>query len=312
MEQDNAKITPRELLRDHPSKPALDLDNLFSTSAGMATIAEHGQAILRQLEVIFLDWAALIPAANIRYPSLMNVADLDRLNYFRNFPHLALCACAISDSACADYSKQTEGLSLLDHHQLQSAEFCLPPAACYNVYLSMRGQRLRTTRCVTTVANCFRNEDHYEGLRRLRAFTLREIVFVGRAEDVKAHLRNYRAIAVQFLSELGLPFEIKHASDPFFDKAGTAARATRIFPTKEELLYRGDLAIASLNYHRRFFGERCGIHFGDEPAHTGCIGFGLERWIHSLAEHFGADTGIILNRLQASHTKVMSQQSTSQ
>lgn len=311
MEDDNSKITSRNLRQD-PLKLPLNIEKLFSTSAGMATFTDRGQAILQQLEAIFLAWAAIIPAANIRYPSLIPVSDLDALNYFRSFPHLALCACAINDSGLSEYSRRTDGVSLLDHDRLQSAEFCLPPAACYNVYISMRGQRLSTTRCVTTVANCFRNEDQYHGLKRLRSFTLREIVFVGLAEEVKAHLRKYRAIALQFLSELGLTVEIKHASDPFFDKAGTAARAARIFPTKEEILYRGDLAIASLNYHRRFFGERCAIHIGDEPAHTGCIGFGLERWIHALADHFRSDTGLILDRLHSSHAKVMSQQSTTQ
>lgn len=312
MKNNDLQVASNTLLGDNPTKPALSIETLFSTSDGMATFTDRGHAILQQLELIFLAWADLIPAANIRYPSLIHVTDLDRLNYFRNFPHLALCACAISDSACADYSKKQDNLLRLDHRRLQSAEFCLPPAACYNVYLSMRGQRLSGTRCVTTVANCFRNEDHYQGLRRLRAFTLREIVFVGRGEEVKTYLRKYRAIALQFLGELGLPVEVKHASDPFFDKASTAARATRIFPTKEELLYGGTLAIASLNYHRRFFAERCGIAMEDEPAHTGCIGFGLERWVYSLIEHFGADTQIILDRLQASHSAVMSQQSISQ
>ncbi|MCA1479804.1 aminoacyl--tRNA ligase-related protein [Bradyrhizobium sp. NBAIM08] len=310
----NIELTPapNTLTGNNPSKAAPSIEALFSTSGGMATFTDRGHAIIQQLEVIFLDWASFIPATNIRYPSLIPIADLDRLNYFRNFPHLALCACAISESACADFSKGQDDLLRLDHRQLQSAEFCLPPAACYNVYLSMRGQHLSATRCVTTVANCFRNEDHYQGLRRLRAFTLREIVFVGRDEDVKTYLRKYRAIALEFLGELGLTIEVKHASDPFFDKASTAARATRIFPTKEELLFNGTLAIASLNYHRRFFGERCGITIEGEPAHTGCIGFGLERWVYALTEHFGTDTGVILDRLQASHSAVMSHQSASQ
>ena len=57
---------------------------------------------------------------------------------------------------------------------------------------------------------------------------------------------------------------------------------------KEELLC-GDLAIASLNFHRNFFGERCGIQLASGgPAFTGCVGMGLERWIHVLQQRHGA------------------------
>lgn len=279
----------------------------FSTSGGMATLTDDGHAIFQKLEQIFLTWATLADAASIRYPALLHVSDLDRLNYFRNFPHLVLCACAVDCTAREIHGHRNDDITLLDHAELQDAEFCLPPAACYNVYLSLRGQRLITPRHVTTVATCFRNEEYYDQLRRLRAFTLREIVCVGDGAAVKAHLQRFRAVTLEFLSQLGLPIQTEHASDPFFDKTGTAARAARIFPTKEEVLYRGQLAIASLNYHRRFFGERCEIGYGDEVAHTGCVGFGLERWIQALTEHFGADVHRILAELSAAQGKVMAQ-----
>jgi threonyl-tRNA synthetase len=303
MEAQRETVPHDALRRCIEARPASE--TLFTSASGMATLTDRGHAILQQLEKIFVDWASLTQAASIRYPALIHVSDLDRLNYFRNFPHLVLCACVVDGSAHESHGHRKEDIALLDHGELQDAEFCLPPAACYNVYLSLRGQRLAATRHVTTVANCFRNEDYYDGLKRLRAFTLREIVCVGTAEDVKAHLMRYRAITLEFFSHLGLPIEMEHASDPFFDKAGTAARAARIFPTKEEVLYRGELAIASLNYHRRFFGERCEISVGDGPAHTGCVGFGLERWIQALAEHFGADVERILAALSSAHAKVM-------
>jgi hypothetical protein len=41
----------------------------------------------------------------------------------------------------------------------------------------------------------------------------------------------------------------------------------------------GEIAIASLNLHRNFFGERLSIAFDGQPAFTSCVGFGLERWL---------------------------------
>ena len=66
----------------------------------------------------------------------------------------------------------------------------------------------------------------------------------------------------------------------------------KLFPQKEEMVYGRSLAIASLNFHRNFFGERCGIRTADgEPAFTGCVAFGIERWLHALLERFAGDAG---------------------
>ena len=295
-----------ERAKAEPTTRRIQQEDLFSTADGMATLTEKGHLVYRKLESIFLEWASMTNAASIRYPALIRVSDLDRLNYFRNFPQLVLCVCAMDGAAHAGHGQRQDDIGALNHSDLGNAEFCLPPAACYNVYLSLRGQNLLTSQHVNTVGACFRNEDHYDGLRRLRAFTIREIVCVGDPDAVKTHLRKYKAIALEFLKHLGLPVTVDKASDPFFDKDGTAARAARIFPTKEEILYRDTLAIGSVNYHRRFFGERCGITFNGEPAHTGCIGFGIERWIQALSENFGSDAEYISAELASAQAKLTS------
>ena len=64
----------------------------------------------------------------------------------------------------------------------------LPSAACYAAYFHLRGKKLEAVKRITTVATCFRNEREYRGLQRLRSFTMREIICIGPAEAVKAHL----------------------------------------------------------------------------------------------------------------------------
>ena len=68
---------------------------------------------------------------------------------------------------------------------------------------------------------------------------------------------------------------------------GGKAKMQRLFPVKEEFVV-GGLAIGSVNYHRNFFGERCGILAGEDTAHTSCLAFGLERWVHVLTDRFGS------------------------
>jgi hypothetical protein len=71
----------------------------------------------------------------------------------------------------------------------------------------------------------------------------------------------------------------------------------RLFPVKEEFVVDG-LAIGSVNYHRNFFGERCSIQAGADTAHTSCLAFGLERWLHTLTEKFGS-TAAALSALES-------------
>jgi seryl-tRNA synthetase len=64
-------------------------------------------------------------------------------------------------------------------------------------------------------------------------------------------------------------------------------------------VYDGSLAIASVNFHRNFFGERCRIRTADEKfAFTGCVAFGIERWIQALLEVFRDDTEAIASAIR--------------
>ena len=275
----------------------------FSTTQGMATLTPAGHQIFDVLEDLFLTWASRCGAQPMRYPSLIRVEDLDGLDYFQNFPHLVMCACTLEDGSHQHYSQNKEAVSEIPSTDLRDPRYCLPPAACYNIYLSLRGASLDTAQRFTTVANCFRNENHYRGLERLRGFTMREIVCIGSAESVKAHLNSHRDLLETFMENLGLPVVFEHATDPFFDKNGVSARAGRIFPTKEELVYDGQLAIGSINYHRRFFGKRCEITVDGKTASTGCVAFGIERWMHALANSFGENPERITEAVESARVQ---------
>ncbi len=168
-----------------------------------------------------------------------------------------------------------------------AADHVLAPAACYNVYLDYQGTALEADLKVTTIAVCHRNETHYKGLVRLRGFSMREIVCIGSAEGAKRHIAELKQTVMRFLDAIGLPVAVEVATDPFFDRFSERALASRMFPTKEEIQYAGELAIASFNFHRNFFGERCGITAGGKPAFSGCVAFGVERWIHAVIDHYG-------------------------
>lgn len=256
----------------------------------LATLTPDLVRLRAALETRFTGWAAESGAAAMLYPPLVPVAELERIDYFRNFPHLALLGTGLTGEAITRYGGAGLPGPSVPAAELADPVYALPSAACYQVYFDLAGQQLDQTRKVTTVATCFRREEHYDGMRRLLGFSMREVVCIGSRDAVRDHLSSYKELLTGYFAALGLPVKRAPAADPFFESGaagGARAVMAQLFPVKEELLYDGSLAIASINFHRNFFGERCDIRTADgSPAYTGCVAFGIERWISALTTHF--------------------------
>jgi seryl-tRNA synthetase len=256
---------------------------------GLATLGPGMVRLRDRLETRWLAWAADCGAAPMLFPPLMRVEDLERFDYFRNFPHLPLLVSHLRPERLSEVSITGLPGGEAETEDLTPAGWALPSAACYNIYLHLAGTDLNAARYVTTVATCFRNEERYDGLQRLHGFTMREIVCIGTRDEVQDHLRAFKARVTAFGERLGLGLTIEAGSDPFYQPQSGRAVLQQLFPQKEELLYDGSLAIASFNFHRNFFGERCRIRAADgQAAFSGCVAFGIERWLHALLAQHGS------------------------
>jgi len=274
-------------------------NDLFLSSSGLATFGPEVVRIIELLEGCFLSWAEEFKADVMIFPPLVRVEDLNRLDYFRNFPHLGVFASRIQEGLIGDKYIEGGDVEVIPNEHLADSKYALPSAACYPVYLYLQNTVLDAPRCITTVGKCFRNEEYYRGLERLLCFSLREIVFVGGDEEVRLFLARSKQKVLDFAAAIGLPLEVKVAGDPFYDSEGIRAKMQRRFPVKEELVYEGRLALASVNFHLSFFGERCNIRTGDEKfAFSACVGMGIERWVHVLMERFNKDISKIYDILQ--------------
>ncbi len=137
-------------------------------------------------------------------------------------------------------------------------------------------------------------------LAKNQSFQMREIVCIGSAEVVKEYLDSFKTLICRFAEEVGLLLSLDFATDPFYQPQSSVARLQKLFPQKEEFVYGDSLAIASLNFHRNFFGERCNIRIADgSHAFTGCVAFGLERWMHALLDRYQQNTGEVLRVLES-------------
>ncbi|SDC07563.1 class-II aminoacyl-tRNA synthetase family protein [Actinokineospora iranica] len=260
-------------------------------SAGLATLEQEPTRLAEALDRVCARWAANAGATALTLSPLLPVADLATLDVYRNFPQLALVASALDvPAAGAARIEQDAAAGGFRPDSLRAAGLALPSSACYGVYLHYRGRQVsQHGELVTVLGQCFREEDHFDGLRRLKAFRMREVVALGTPEQAAAHL-DRSAVFLDLLADaIGLPLRRRVATDPFYDQSGDRATFQQVIPVKHEYTYK-DMAVASVNAHFGFFGDRCSITLPDGDAvATSCVGFGVERWLHALADHFDSD-----------------------
>lgn len=251
------------------------------------------QAIARNLALL----AGEVTQDEWQVPAVVSFAALERAGYFASFPQWLTCASHLRDDTSLLERLATSPAAATDApHACAPAGAALPPAVCYHVYDALADRVLDTPALLTAQGTCWRHEGPAtSALARGWAFTMREVVAVGDAAHTRA-LRTGLADRVQALAViLGVDARWELATDPFFaPTARGQALLQRVKGLKRELVARlpdgRDLAIASINDHETYFGERFAIALPDgSPASTSCVAFGLERWLLAfLCAHEGA------------------------
>lgn len=252
--------------------------------------------LFQQLERLYLSWAAECDAVDYQFPVMIPARELNKIGYFKSFPHhLTFPVGLDSDHQnLADFVARdvmdASGVISMDGSRCAPIQDVLAPAACYHFYANFQGQELDAPLYLTTRATCFRKEVKYTPLRRQWSFSMRELVCIGTSAEVGAFLDDRRGKVEQFFKDIGLPISWDGATDPFFNpSANPKYLAQKLDPVKTEMVFGGDLAIGSVNFHRNYFGEAFKISRNGEDAYSGCVAFGVERWICAFLTHFGED-----------------------
>ncbi|HEX3781759.1 MAG TPA: hypothetical protein VHX38_19010 [Pseudonocardiaceae bacterium] len=263
------------------SSPRTDSD-----TGRLSTLGPEATLLMQRLDSVFTTWAADVGALAMTTPALLRVTDLARLDVLDNFPNQVVLATPLDLAAWP--AARTGDVEAIATEALEPAALALPTAACYSVYLHYQGESIADGTTVTVLGRCFRREQRYVELRRLLAFHMREVVALGSQEFVLEHLSRFDTRITAFCAALGLSVRKEAATDPFYQGESLRKRWQQIDPVKHEFIV-DDLAIASVNRHRNFFGERCDITLADttKPVFTSCAAFGLERWLSVLLGRYG-------------------------
>ena len=143
---------------------------------------------------------------------------------------------------------------------------------------------------------CHRYEGtNHRALSRLRAFTMREVVWLGNPRYVIAARAKAEELIIKWAKEWELVGTFETANDMFFTQDySIKASFQRQQQAKKELRLmipaeRQSISVFSSNFHAMTFGKAFNITIGDRPATSGCIGWGYERWIFAIFSQFGLD-----------------------
>ena len=271
-----------------------DIPGLTWNRAGFIGMSGPLLALAESIDRRFLAVAAEFSAEAHQFGPLLPVEELRRIDYFSAFPHLVTFPATAARGAAelrqfVDANGSTIG-GALRVGDIAAVQTVLAPAACYSVFIAFQQQAIAPLpRVVTVRGTCFRCESTFVPLERQPSFSMREIVHLGDADSVQRFLDKGQALVADVASAWQLPLSLKVATDPFFDPQHSPKYLqAKLFPSKHELSQDG-LALASFNNHRNFFGEAFRITCAQEPVHSACIAFGLERWIAAIVRRHGND-----------------------
>jgi seryl-tRNA synthetase len=243
-----------------------------------------------------------------RFPPVMSRSQLEKSGYLNSFPHLLGCVHCLQGSEAQIRTAVEVFEAGGDWTSSNSAaDVVLSPAACYPIYpiAARRGPVPGDGLRFDVACDCFRREPSRD-LDRLQSFRMREFVCIGTPQQIEEFRHRWMERAPKIAGDLGLPWRIDHASDPFFGRTGQLLALSQVDASlKFELLIPlrkngKPTACMSFNCHKDHFGEAWGLRTKNgELAHTGCTAFGIDRLAVALFVTHGTDTNKWLGDLRS-------------
>lgn len=307
-----ARIAPKQILHDNrmERQPVHAGTEARLSPGGGLHLAGEEVLLAQALDRIFQELAEQAGAVWRNYPTLMTAQQMKQGGYLTHFPqHMyGICEIAHEESRLREYREQTEE-EKQSGQLLQPNGLFLQPCLCFHVYdeLAKRGtEHIDGLAVYSAVGKCYRHE-HRSRLSptRFREFMMREIVYVGEAGRVVETREHLVAETWSLFEELGLRGYVESATDSFFYEDDSvlmyqqSAHALK-FELRSAFMEEKDFSLASFNLCGPVLCEAFGVMGDQEALHSGCTGFGIDRWVQALLAVHGRDTGCWPDKLQAS------------
>jgi seryl-tRNA synthetase len=274
-----------------------DSEMIHNFGDGLIGLEGPALKLLEFFDHTFRSFAVDLGATEKQYPVLLPMGAMEKTGYLRTSPQYSMLVSNVRENM--------DCLSQLTHslregsiaQKLSNPGFVLSPAACFHCYMDMEGQKLETSQVITLRQHVFRHEGslNWGQYGRLRDYQVREVVFVGSSDFVIDKRNRLIDITKQWIEKIGLTARLSITHDPFvIPEMQKFKKIQRLEQSKIELQLAIDsqryMACSSFNLHGKAFTDS--FHFsvrGNEETVTGCVGFGLERWVLAFLSQFGTD-----------------------
>jgi seryl-tRNA synthetase len=232
-------------------------------------------------------------ATIIHFPPVLPRSVFEKTDYLRSFPNLT-GSIHTFDGNDRDHAAL---LAVLESggdwtKALVPTEVVLCSAACHPLYPTITGRLPSGGRRFNVGGFCFRHEPSLDPAR-MQSFRQHEFVYVGEADGAQAHRDLWVERGSELLAGLGLEVETVVANDPFFGRLGRMLATNQRdevlkYEVVAQICNTEPTAVMSANCHRDHFGVPFAIETADgTPAHSACVGFGMERITLALLHAHG-------------------------
>ncbi|OAS17727.1 aminoacyl--tRNA ligase-related protein [Paenibacillus oryzisoli] len=268
------------------------IDDLFAADGSV----RRGLAVtlFQQIDRLLQELSLHHNAQFRSYPSMIPLDILHKCRYIPTFPqniHLV----SEFPHRLEDLNKVREPGDLKNLARL--SPYALSPAVCFHCYAEFSEKRLSNPLLLTARGTCYRHEAVWRlGRHRMNEFSMREIVMFGDSSFIETKRKHFMEDAWTLFESLGLRGRIETASDPFYFSEETAKGQHQLMGNmKYELVVEagggnGSFSIASFNNMEDSLCKSFDV-LNDEykPMHSGCIAFGIDRWVFALLCCYGGD-----------------------
>jgi seryl-tRNA synthetase len=273
--------------------PLVEHSELRFDQNGMVNLTGDLLNYFNKLDHYITQLDSKLKFADFHFPPFISAAEIAKVDYLGSFPHLATFALSLKETP-ENLQQFSNGERVNEKGELLLSELAptkllLTPATCYHFYIHHQNQELAEAKYVTATCHCFRREEYFKPLYRQSVFSMRELVCMGGMDEVMAYLERLRPLSEKLAKDLKLDIHFETASDPFFNPSkNPKALLQKLQPNKTEMIYKKELAIGSLNFHRNYFGQSFNITLKQESCFTACVAFGLHRWLFALIDTHGS------------------------
>ncbi|QYR19385.1 amino acid--ACP ligase [Paenibacillus sp. sptzw28] len=248
----------------------------------------------QQIDRILAELSVRHSAKLRSYPSMIPIPVLQKCSYISAFPQNIHFVSEFPHSLQALEKIRETG----DYESTaRLSAYALSPAVCFHCYAELSESRLTGPLVLTARGTCFRHEASWRlGKHRLNEFSMREIVLFGDSQFIETKRKQFMEEVWMLFESLGLKGRIETASDPFYFSEESAKGQLQIMGNmKYELVVNtgatsGSFSIASFNNMEDSLCRPFHVVGTDyKPMHSGCIAFGIDRWVYALLACYGND-----------------------